>query len=74
MFQTMKITNYGIGGLYTPHMDSVGNNGISLGEPYLGDRIATFLSYMNTVEVGGATAFPFLGIMHQPETGDAIFW
>ena len=69
-----QITNYGIGGVYTPHLDSVGNNGISLGEPYLGDRLATFLSFMTDVKVGGGTAFPFLGVMHQPKKGDAILW
>ena len=47
---------------------------MSLGEPYLGDRLATFLSFMTDVEVGGGTAFPLLGVMHQPKRGDAISW
>ena len=70
----LKITNYGIGGVYTPHLDSVGNHGLSLGEPYLGDRLASFLGFMTSVKVGGATAFPYLGIMHQPKQGDALLW
>ena len=73
-FVFCQITNYGIGGVYTPHLDSVGNNGVSLGEPYLGDRLATFLSFMTDVKVGGGTAFPFLGVTHQPKKGDAILW
>ena len=70
----MKITNYGIGGVCTPHLDSVGNNGVSLGEPYLGDRLASFMGFMTDVKVGGATVFPLLGVIHQPQKGDAILW
>ncbi|KAA0718716.1 Prolyl 4-hydroxylase subunit alpha-1 [Triplophysa tibetana] len=38
------------------------------------DRIATFLTYMSDVEIGGATVFPEIGIALKPEKGSAVFW
>ena len=32
------------------------------------------MGFMTDVKVGGATVFPLLGVMHQPQKGDAILW
>nr|XP_045604240.1 prolyl 4-hydroxylase subunit alpha-1-like [Procambarus clarkii] len=39
-----------------------------------GDRIATFMFYMNEVEEGGRTVFPRVGVGVEPEAGSAVFW
>jgi hypothetical protein len=39
-----------------------------------GQRIATFLVYLNDAFEGGETEFPDAGIRFRGETGDAIFW
>ena len=68
------MVNYGIGGVYKQHIDSIGNNGVAFGEPYMGDRLATFMGYLSDVDAGGATVFPSLGITVWPRRGDALLW
>ncbi|XP_057191026.1 prolyl 4-hydroxylase subunit alpha-2-like isoform X2 [Triplophysa rosa] len=57
--------NYGIGGRYEPHHDTLDAEN---------DRIATFLTYMSDVEIGGATVFPEIGVALKPKKGSAVFW
>ncbi|CAG2188286.1 P4HA [Mytilus edulis] len=63
--EPFQIVNYGIGGMYNPHYDTFEKplwGPISEDEPDdlrgTGDRIATWLFYLNDVKVGGATVFP----------------
>lgn len=74
----MQVLRYVKGGHYKVHHDAFdpryeGN------EPVLkvgGQRIMTFLIYLNTLsdENGGATYFPKLNLRIKPERGKALFW
>ncbi len=71
-----QVANYGIGGVYNHHTDAGGEDqGASLPGPEdHGDRIQTFMVYLEDVEAGGATAFTNLGLAVWPSKGDAITW
>ena len=71
-----QIANYGIGGQYSKHYDTVGEGSPFMDEGFEleGSRIQTFMAYLSDVEVGGATAFPLLGLAVWPKKGDAITW
>ena len=75
-----QVVNYGLGGRYTPHYDAYGMYERPLPEEtkfYMqskGDRIGTFMVYLSSVELGGGTVFPLLGLRSLPVEGDAIFW
>ncbi|CAF0718005.1 unnamed protein product [Brachionus calyciflorus] len=70
-----QIANYGIGGQYEPHFDFARKT-----EPRdafseaIGNRIATWLFYLETPEVGGATVFPPVGARVNPTKRSAAFW
>jgi prolyl 4-hydroxylase len=72
----IQILNYHIGGEYKPHHDYFKPN--EKGEqPYTkigGQRMATFLMYLNDVEAGGETIFPTLGVEFMPVKGSALFF
>ncbi|KAI4884388.1 hypothetical protein NFI96_011235, partial [Prochilodus magdalenae] len=70
--EELQVANYGIGGQYEPHYDSMPTNN-SLFE-LQGERIATVLVYITDVEVGGATVFPNIGAALQPKRGSAVVW
>lgn len=61
----------GIGGFYETHYDHHQGRDGKLPD---GDRIATFMIYLNKVQAGGFTAFPRLGAAVKPGHGDAVFW
>ncbi|XP_032793189.2 prolyl 4-hydroxylase subunit alpha-1 [Daphnia magna] len=73
-----QVANYGIGGRYTPHCD----HGVlfqSRGQPtefelMRGDRILTFMTYLDDVEEGGATVFTQAGVAVKPKKGMSVFW
>ncbi|XP_046639382.1 prolyl 4-hydroxylase subunit alpha-1-like [Daphnia pulicaria] len=73
-----QVANYGIGGRYTPHTDH-GVLSKSMGGPsefdlFRGDRILTFMTYLDDVEAGGATVFTHAGVVVRPKKGMAVFW
>ncbi|CAB3982436.1 Prolyl 4-hydroxylase subunit alpha-2 [Paramuricea clavata] len=81
----LQVQNYGMAGQYDPHFDfsriklekarAVKEHELKLIKG-LGDgnRIATALLYMNKVEAGGATVFPYVGARLTPSEGDVVFW
>ncbi|XP_021343234.1 prolyl 4-hydroxylase subunit alpha-1-like [Mizuhopecten yessoensis] len=74
--QYFNMVNYGLGGHYIPHLDAV-NSRTYKKEGWnntFGDRIATWMFYLNTVEAGGATVFPILNLKIFPIKGSAVFW
>ncbi|XP_060073626.1 prolyl 4-hydroxylase subunit alpha-1-like [Ylistrum balloti] len=75
--EDMQVVNYGLGGFYVRHFDAIyiGKQGSrdSMKKAY-GDRIATWMFYLSTVEEGGATIFPKLNLRVVPLKGSAIFW
>ncbi|XP_077535784.1 prolyl 4-hydroxylase subunit alpha-2-like [Haemaphysalis longicornis] len=70
-----QVSNYGLGGHYTPHMDPRGFNQIADRlDKERGNRLATMLFFLSDVPAGGATAFVELGVAVKPRAGDALFW
>ena len=68
--------NYGIGGIISPHTDSdslkteKSNEALKFG----GTRFITFMTYLSTVEYGGRTIFPHIGLSVKPIKNSALFW
>ncbi|XP_050388575.1 prolyl 4-hydroxylase subunit alpha-1 [Patella vulgata] len=73
-----QIVNYGLGGMYDPHFDSLAKDGQpkSEDEAYRnsGERTATWMFYLSDVLSGGATVFPKLKARVQVKKGSAAFW
>ncbi|XP_050340282.1 prolyl 4-hydroxylase subunit alpha-2-like [Bactrocera neohumeralis] len=69
----LQVANYGIGGHYGAHYDF---SEMLETDEYggQGNRIATALFYINDVELGGATAFPYLRLTAPPVRGSMIVW
>ena len=79
--ESYQVVNYGLGGQYAPHIDphryydpESDPVDSSLYFELTGDRFATFMVYLSTVELGGATVFPLLGLKTEVVEGDAVFW
>lgn len=72
----LQILNYKIGGEYKPHHDYFKPNekGESPHTKIGGQRVATFIIYLNNVEDGGSTIFPTLGVEFFPIKGSALFF
>ncbi|KAI5753849.1 hypothetical protein M8J77_003841 [Diaphorina citri] len=68
----LQVNNYGIGGHYLWHYDSLYYNAEL--EKYTNDRIATWMFYLNDVIEGGNTVFPRLNISIPPVKGATLFW
>lgn len=71
-----QLLNYQIGQEYRPHFDYFdperpGNDAVLANG---GQRVATCILYLNTVEDGGETIFPRLDRSVKPHQGDAIFF
>ena len=70
-----QVANYGIGGQYDPHFDFARKSdpGRAFDES-IGNRIATWLFYLEVPETGGATVFSRVGARIQPVRRSAAFW
>ncbi|GFS04901.1 prolyl 4-hydroxylase subunit alpha-1-like, partial [Elysia marginata] len=69
--EVFQVVNYGLGGLYAPHEDSVRTSRDMGAETTRhlknsGDRVATWMFYLSDVQLGGATVFPALNISVAP--------
>ncbi|XP_067943874.1 prolyl 4-hydroxylase subunit alpha-1-like [Watersipora subatra] len=70
--ESFQVLSYGIGGFYLPHFDwGYGDHPF---EGFAGNRIATWIFYLNDIKKGGATVFPDIGATVWPEKGGAAFW
>jgi len=70
---------YGPGGHYLPHFDAFDSldflafSNEGSGKVWRGNRMATIMFYLTDL-VGGATAFPNLGVAARPRRGSGVFW
>ncbi|QIK80323.1 2-oxoglutarate-dependent dioxygenase [Lysobacter sp. HDW10] len=71
----LQVMRYGVGAEYAPHYDYFAMG--SLGERrHLkhGQRVATLVIYLNDVEAGGETIFPYGDLSIAPQTGHASYF
>lgn len=68
----LQVLNYNIGEEYKAHFDYFPANQIDREKG--GQRIATFLIYLNDVEAGGETIFPKIGLSIVPKKGTAVYF
>jgi prolyl 4-hydroxylase len=68
----LQVLNYGIGEEYKAHFDFFPSGQIQ--KENGGQRIATFLMYLNDVEFGGETIFPKAGLSVVPKKGTAVYF
>ncbi len=76
-FEPTQIFHYARGQEIGPHYDFLERNRLVSFEdaqPYEGQRIATFLIYLNDDYEGGETTFPKVGWSFKARAGDAIFF
>ena len=75
LFEPSQVLHYAVGERFTPHHDFLdpANPAYSEDLARFGQRIATFLIYLNSGYEGGETTFPEIGLSFRGETGDALF-
>lgn len=75
LFEPTQVLHYSVGQEFRAHHDYIDPANPAYRDQLLaGQRIATFLIYLNEDFEGGETEFPGVGIRYRGQTGDAIFW
>jgi hypothetical protein len=74
VFEPAQIMHYSVGEEFRPHFDFDSEQGYGGQLQRYGQRIATFLLYLNGDFEGGETEFPKVGIRYRGQQGDAIFF
>jgi hypothetical protein len=71
-----SVLHYAVGQQFTPHFDFLEPDapGFAADVARKGQRIGTFLVYLNEGFEGGETEFPMLGIKYKGCPGDALFF
>lgn len=76
--EPLQVVNYGMGGQYDVHYDFdtrwPENKMKSELVQQIGDRLATFMIFLNDVQLGGATVFPEIGVYVRPVARAAVLW
>uniref|UniRef100_A0A8C2WWL5 Prolyl 4-hydroxylase subunit alpha-3 n=1 Tax=Cyclopterus lumpus TaxID=8103 RepID=A0A8C2WWL5_CYCLU len=70
----LQVVNYGIGGHYEPHFDHATSPSSPVFKLKTGNRVATFMIYLSSVEAGGSTAFIYANFSVPVMEKAAIFW
>ncbi|XP_014896614.1 prolyl 4-hydroxylase subunit alpha-3 isoform X1 [Poecilia latipinna] len=70
----LQVVNYGIGGHYEPHFDHATSPTSPVFKLRTGNRMATFMIYLSSVEAGGSTAFIYANFSAPVVEKAAIFW
>ncbi|XP_056297945.1 LOW QUALITY PROTEIN: prolyl 4-hydroxylase subunit alpha-3 [Pseudoliparis swirei] len=70
----LQVVNYGIGGHYEPHFDHATSPSSPVFKLKTGNRVATFMIYLSSVEAGGSTAFIHANFSVPVMEKAAIFW
>jgi prolyl 4-hydroxylase len=65
---------YEIGQEFKKHVDFFGSHILNKNPSIIGERTWTFMVYLNDVEEGGYTSFPYAYFASKPERGTAIIW
>lgn len=75
-FEPAQILRYQVGQEFVAHHDFLDAAKPGFREELAGhgQRIATFLIYLNEDYEGGETAFPAIGLRYRGRTGNALFW
>ncbi len=75
LFEPTQVLHYAVGQHFAPHVDFLDpeNEAYAI-ELTDGQRIATFLLYLNDEFEGGETEFPLIDFRYRGHAGDAIFW
>ncbi|MGQ0531262.1 MAG: 2OG-Fe(II) oxygenase [Caulobacteraceae bacterium] len=73
-FETTALMHYAAGEQYARHVDYLDASRMTDEIARRGQRIATFLVYLNADFEGGETDFPRLGLRFKGNSGDAITW
>lgn len=76
VFEPAQIMHYSVGEEFRPHFDFLTRDadGWAAQLERYGQRIATFLLYLNDDFEGGETDFPAIGLSHRGGKGDALFF
>jgi len=69
--ENLQLVYYSVGGYFQPHYDVTKNTKIITN---VTSREYTFLIYLNDVEEGGETVFPYLNLEIKPKKGKGIFF
>ena len=69
--EPMQIVYYTIGGYFNPHHDATKNTNV---KTIVTSREYTLLIYLNDVEKGGETVFPYLNLEIKPKKGKGILF
>ncbi|NWI17758.1 P4HA3 hydroxylase, partial [Crypturellus soui] len=70
----LQVVNYGLGGHYEPHFDHATSRKSPLYRMNSGNRIATVMVYLSSVEAGGSTAFVHANVSVPVVKNAALFW
>lgn len=76
-FEPTQILHYSTGQSFLPHYDYLEGRtytAYNTGQSYDGQRIVTFLIYLNDDYEGGETSFPRAGIKYKGRAGDVLFF
>ena len=76
VFEPLQVLHYSVGEEFKRHLDYLepGNPQHQEQLRSYGQRIATFLIYLNEDFEGGETEFSQIGLRYRGKVGDAIFW
>jgi hypothetical protein len=76
IFEVPQVMHYSVGQEFRPHHDFLDpqEKGHAADLARRGQRIGTFLIYLNDDYEGGETDFPRAGLAHRGRTGDALFF
>lgn len=75
-FEAPVILHYAVGQQITPHFDFIDAQARDYAEQIreMGQRMVTFLLYLNDEYEGGETTFPELGIVNRGEAGGGLYF
>jgi hypothetical protein len=75
-FEQPTILHYNVGEQITPHFDFIDAKARDYAQQIeqMGQRMITFLLYLNDAYEGGETTFPELGIVHRGSPGEGLYF